>query len=154
MATQHNWPAVKHDYRPFGLSFHRLASPTIVDLVKVCEHYLEVLNTQCVGEHKTRMYLDVKATIQMVHRMASRLAHATEQVHRQQVRNTHMEHEFDVLSSADLPTDPKRTVEGMKHELLTLETEYVLRLDTVESLKRRILMLEASLEPTTNPCLF
>ncbi|TNJ28934.1 hypothetical protein GMRT_11123 [Giardia muris] len=154
MATQHNWPAIRHDYRPFGLSYHKLAAPTIADLVKVCEHYLEVINTQCDGERKTRTYIDVKTTIQMVYRMVLKLARTTEQVHRQKVRNSHMEHEFDVLSSADLPTDPKRTVEGMKHELLTLETEYVLRLDTIESLKRRILMLEASLEPTTDPCLF
>ncbi|ESU45078.1 Putative serine/threonine-protein kinase C1D4.11C [Giardia duodenalis] len=53
-----------------------------------------------------------------------------------------------------MPTDPERTPEGMKQQLLDLETAYVLRLDTVASLKRRIAMLEESLDPAISKHLF
>ena len=64
------------------------------------------------------------------------------------------DYEFEVLRAADLPTDPERTPEGMKQQLLDLETAYVLRLDTVASLKRRIAMLEESLDPAISKHLF
>ena len=42
----------------------------------------------------------------------------------------------------------------MHDQLIQREADYVMLLDAVESYKRRIRMLEASLEPTMDPKLF
>lgn len=50
MSVKNRWPAVKHDFRPKGLSFRILKDASLQDLVEVCEHYQEQLNLYCQND--------------------------------------------------------------------------------------------------------
>lgn len=43
MSTKHHWPPLEFDHREDGLSFRKMKEPTLQDIVKICNHYDEML---------------------------------------------------------------------------------------------------------------
>lgn len=156
MSTQDAWPSVYYDFRRYGLSFYKMRAPTIKNLIELCDHYLECNRRykETFSPTATRAQVAVQRTIKLIRGIATRLTSISEAIVMQNSEKSQADYEFEVLQAADLPTDPERTPEGMKQQLLDLETAYVLRLDTVASLKRRIVMLEESLDPAISKALF
>ncbi|ESU38859.1 Hypothetical protein DHA2_150163 [Giardia duodenalis] len=156
MSTQDAWPPVYYDFRRYGLSFHKMKTPRIEHLVELCDHYLECLKRyeDTFSPTRTRAQVAVRQTINVIRGIALRLISVSKTASLQNNEKSQADYELEVLQAADLPTDPERTPESMKQQLLDLETAYVLRLDTVASLKRRIAMLEESLDPAISKHLF
>ena len=156
MSTQDAWPPVYYDFRRYGLSFYKMRMPRIENLVELCDHYLECDKryTDTFSPTTTRAQVAVQRTIKLIRDIALRLSSMSKVASIESHEKAQADYEFEVLRAADLPTDPERTPEGMKQQLLDLETAYVLRLDTGASLKRRIAMLEESLDPAISKHLF
>lgn len=156
MSTQNAWPPVYYDFRRYGLSFYKMKMPGVENLIELCDHYLECNRRyeETFSPTTTRAQVAVQRTIKLIRGIAVRLTSASKAVAIKDSEKSQADYEFEVLQAADLPTDPERTPEGMKQQLLELETAYVLRLDTVASLRRRIAMLEESLDPAISKHLF
>lgn len=144
MATQAGWPAVKHDYRKHGLSFRILRVPKLKDIVKVCDHYEEKMLTLCAKISTPGKLMTLKA-IAAIRSIASRILSTETKVLAELDRTKDKLNQYEVLLAGDLEGDPTRTPQSMKTLLLELETQYVVKLDVIESLKRQIKMLEESI---------
>ncbi|KAH0573556.1 hypothetical protein SS50377_23490 [Spironucleus salmonicida] len=139
-----HWPAILYDYRENGISQRALPEAKLSDISKICEYYYEQLQASCIDDRE-----NMKLVLQYMHRIKNQAAElqGQDQEFMQNLKKVRgIQEEFEILKAGDLDHDPLRSPEQMHKQLLQVETDYNLLIDTIESYKRRILLLEDSLD--------
>ena len=126
-----------------------MRDPVVGDIEQVCLHYLDVLERFC-KQKDSENYQFVRPVIEKVLKEASVLKLVDKKIQKKKDRVEECLEEFKILKHGDLEEDAERTPKSMHDELLKVEGEYAMLMDTVESYRRQVKMLEESLEPGTN----
>ncbi|CAL6029021.1 Conserved_hypothetical protein [Hexamita inflata] len=148
MSIKNKWPALEYDFRQEAISRRSLEQPVIKDIIKVCDHYDEMLEIYEVCKERDYENYDlVKQAIEDVRNQVAALFEMEKKFRERAKYLEKVNEEFVILKAGDLETDPVRTPNRMHDELIKAEGEHAMLLDAVESYKRQVRMLEASLDP-------